>query len=71
MKLYELFSRFGLVHTLVTDNAKNFTSNQFNNFCKSNNIKHLTIAPYHPALNGQAENTVKTVKKTTKNYFKN
>ena len=70
MKLYELFSRFGLVHTLVTDNATNFTSNQFNNFCISNNIKHVTIAPYHPASNGQAENTVKTVKKALKIILK-
>lgn len=55
-----------LVRTLVTDNATNFTSSVFQEFCIANGIKHLTISPYHPASNGQAENTVKTVKRGVK-----
>lgn len=65
-KLCEIFSRFGLVKTLVTDNATNFCSQQFKEFCAANGIQHLTIAPYHPASNGQAENSVKTIKKGVK-----
>lgn len=63
LKLCEMFSRFGLVKVIVTDNGTNFCSAYFNNFCLSNGVKHVTIAPYHPASNGQAENTVKTFKR--------
>lgn len=69
-KLGDMFSRFGLVRTLVTDNATNFSSKEFNSFCQLNGIQHLTIAPYHPASNGQAENSVKTVKRGLKAILK-
>lgn len=65
-KLGEIFSRFGLVRTLISDNASNFVSNEFQEFCRINGIKHITSAPYHPASNGQAENSVKTIKKGLK-----
>ncbi|CAK1604431.1 unnamed protein product [Parnassius mnemosyne] len=65
-KLCEIFSRFGLVKTIVSDNATNFCSDEINNFFVSNGIQHLTIAPYHPQSNGQAENSVKTVKRGIK-----
>lgn len=56
-------SRFGLIHTLVSDNATCFTSQEFVQFCKCNNISHLTSPAYNPASNGQAESYVKIVKK--------
>jgi transposase InsO family protein len=62
-KLCELLRRYDLVRTLVTDNASNFYSSQFVGFCSVNGMQHVTIAPYHPASNGQAENSVKTVKR--------
>lgn len=65
-KLCEMFARFGLVRTIVTDNATNFTSTVFKDFCRANGINHVTIAPYHPASNGQAENSVRTVKRAIK-----
>ncbi|XP_068671438.1 uncharacterized protein [Montipora foliosa] len=33
-------------------------------FVKSNNIRHITSAPYHPATNGLAETAVQTIKQT-------
>lgn len=65
-KLSEIFCRFGLAQTIVTDNGSNFVSAEFERFCKVNGIKHMTSAPYHPASNGQAENSVKTIKKALK-----
>ncbi|XP_055604780.1 uncharacterized protein K02A2.6-like [Uranotaenia lowii] len=62
--LNELFSRFGVPETIVTDNGKQFTSKQFAALCKSNGIQHLRTAPYHPQSNGQAERFVETMKRS-------
>ena len=53
---------FGYPHTIVTDNATTFTSEEFREWCKSRGIVHLTGAPYHPATNGAAERLVQTFK---------
>lgn len=57
-----IFARFGMPATLVSDNAASFTSFIFQKFCEVNGIKHITSAPFHPASNGQAENSVRTFK---------
>ncbi|KRX78130.1 Uncharacterized protein T06_3589 [Trichinella sp. T6] len=61
--LRQLFTTHGLPEVIVSDNAAAFTSNEFQNFMISNGIRHVTIAPYHPASNGQAERMVQTMKK--------
>lgn len=63
-KLRETFSRFGLVNTIVSDNGTQFTSAEFKEFTLINGINHILTAPGHPATNGQAENFVKTLKKS-------
>lgn len=60
----ETFSRYGLIDTIVSDNGRQFTSDDFRIFTEKNNIKHIFTAPGHPSTNGQAENFVKTVKKS-------
>jgi hypothetical protein len=70
-KMYEFISRFGLPHTLVTDNGTAFSSQDFSKFCALNGISHLTSPPYHPASNGQAEIYVKVVKKGIKSSVLN
>lgn len=37
-------------------------SKEVESFCRKNGIKHITSPPYHPPSNGQAENSVRTVK---------
>lgn len=64
IKLRETFCRYGLPDTIVTDNGTQFKSNEFAVFMKTNHIKHIFTAPGHPATNGQAENSVKTSKKS-------
>ncbi|GBP47737.1 Uncharacterized protein K02A2.6 [Eumeta japonica] len=61
-----MLGRFGLPRTIVTDNATPFTSARFRRYCEVNDIKHVTIPPYHPASNGQAEITVKLIKRALK-----
>jgi len=60
--LEEDFAHFGYPHTLVLDNATTFTSEEFQEWCKSRGIMHLTGAPYYPATNGAAERLVQTFK---------
>ncbi|CAI6357548.1 unnamed protein product [Macrosiphum euphorbiae] len=61
-KLSELIARFGIPRTITTDNAKCFNGDEFQSYCKTLGIRHLTGAPFHPASNGFAESGVKIVK---------
>ena len=47
--LEEDFAHFGYPHTLVTDNAPTFTSEEFQEFLRERSILHMRGAPYHPA----------------------
>lgn len=60
------FSHFGYPHTLVTDNAASFHSEEFKAYCLERGIIHLTGAPYHPATNGLAERIIQTFKQSLK-----
>ena len=60
--LEEDFAHFGYPHTLVSDNATTFKSEEFQSWCRERGITHLTGAPYHPATNGAAERLVQTFK---------
>ncbi|XP_055918303.1 uncharacterized protein K02A2.6-like [Eupeodes corollae] len=63
-KLRELFSRYGIPDKIVSDNGTQFKSAEFNDFTTPNNIEHIFTSPGHAATNGQAENFVKTFKKS-------
>lgn len=63
-KLREIFARFGVPKVLVSDNGSQFTSADFERFCKFNVIHHIKTPPFHPSSNGAAENYVKTFKKS-------
>ncbi|XP_030608895.1 uncharacterized protein K02A2.6-like [Archocentrus centrarchus] len=61
-----LFSRYGIPHSLVSDNGPQFCSEEFSTFLKANGVKHIRSAPYHPASNGLAERFVQTFKHALK-----
>ncbi|KAK3087333.1 hypothetical protein FSP39_004790 [Pinctada imbricata] len=65
-KLRIQFARHGIPEELISDNAPNLTSAEFNTFCKDYGIKHTTSSPHYPQSNGMAERTVQTVKNILK-----
>ena len=64
--LRPIFATHGLPEIIVSDNGSAFTSEEFQEFVKRNGIRHLRLAPYHPASNGLAERAVKTFKTAMK-----
>lgn len=54
-KLKPLFMRMGLPCVLMTDNARNFTSKEFEDFCKALGIQLKRTTPYWPQANGEVE----------------
>ena len=67
-KLREIFATHGLPATLVSDNGSNFTSSEFQEFMKRNGIKHIKVAPYHPASNGLADGPCEFSKKGSRRW---
>jgi hypothetical protein len=61
-KLREIFASLGLPRILVSDNGPQWTSDDFKQFCQSNNIQTIRSSPYHPKSNGLAERAVRTFK---------
>lgn len=61
--LDEVFSRFGVINTIVSDNATMFTGKEFKDYCDSLAIEHVTTLTYNPRSNRQAERFVDTFKR--------
>jgi transposase InsO family protein len=47
--------RFGVPHSIITDNGTNFTSKEFKSYCESMGIKLKFAFVAHPKTNGQVE----------------
>jgi len=62
-ELRRLFSCYGLPEQLVSDNRPQFAADEFQSFLKSNGVKQIRCAPYHPSSNGAVEHFVQTFKK--------
>ena len=60
--LRKSFSTYGLPKVVVSDNAANFTNDEFKAFLKANGVKHVRTSPYHPASYGLVECAVQTLK---------
>ena len=57
---------FGYPDTLVSDNGQQFTSNDFEFYLQTHNIKHQLTSLYWPQANGEVEKFNRTITKTIK-----
>ena len=53
--LTDIFARFGFPEELVSDNGKQFISEEFEAFLKSCGIRHIRVSPYYARSNGKLE----------------
>ena len=60
--LRDIFSMFGPLSCLVSDNGPQFISFEFETFLRNNGINHIKSPPYHPQSNGHCERFVRTFK---------
>ncbi|XP_020216761.1 uncharacterized protein LOC109800386 [Cajanus cajan] len=56
-----IITRFGILHTLVTDNGLQFTDRKLNEFLAGLGIQHKVTSVEHPQTNGQAESANKVI----------
>ena len=66
--LEAVFTRFGPAETIVTDNAKEFTSDELNQWSEAHGTIKMESPPYFPRSNRLAERAVQTVKRFMKCY---
>ena len=64
--LKTIFSRHGIPESLISDNGPQYASQEFTNIARSYNFCHVMSSPHFPQSNGQAERTVRTIKKLLK-----
>ena len=62
-KLSSHFARFGILEILISDNKPQFSAEEFAEFSRNLDFKHITSSPGYPQSNGLAERTVQTVKR--------
>lgn len=65
-KLKRIFSRQGIPSQIVSDNGRQFTSDEFQQFSKTWNFKHILVSPYYQQSNGLAERTIQSIKNLIK-----
>ena len=61
--LKEIFSRHGIPELLISDNGRQFSSKEFQEFSDSWQFTHRTSSPYFPQANGGAERAVREAKR--------
>ena len=61
--LSDIFARFGFPEEIVSDNGKQFVSEEFEVFLKSCGIKHIRVSPYYARSNGKLERFHRYLKK--------
>lgn len=61
-QLIKIFEKIGTPELIVSDNAKEFTSEEFKKFCERNEINHYKTSIESHNSNGRIERVIKTVR---------
>ena len=69
--LSQIFARFGIPETLVSDNGPEFVSGDLKEWCESLGIKKMESPVYHSRANGLAERAVQTEKRALQEWSPN
>jgi len=64
--MIHIFARYGIPDVIVSDNGPQYSSQEFGEFVKKFDFKHVTSSPYYLQGNGEAERAVRTAKKLLK-----
>ena len=64
----EIFTRFGILLQVFSDNGPEFIAKEYYNFSIEWDFEHETSSPEYPESNGRVERTIQTVKKTLKAF---
>jgi len=59
--MWKLICRFGIPHTVITDNGRQFVDRKLEAFFTELGVKHITSSVEHPQTNGQAEAANKVI----------
>ena len=65
-QMEQVFTMFGYLDTLISDNDQQFTSNDFEFYLQTHNIKHQLISPYWTQTDGEVERFNRTIIKAIK-----
>jgi hypothetical protein len=57
-----LICRYGIPHTIITDNGRQFDCKEFGDLCAMYGVQHSFSSPAHPQANGQVEAINKIIK---------
>jgi len=57
----DIICRYGILHTIITDNGRQFINKELAKFYTCLGIKHITSSVEHPQTNGQAEAANKVI----------
>ena len=60
--LKDIFSDFGILESIISDNGPCYKNQEFNTFCAKFEINHITGASYHHQANSIAERMIQTIK---------
>ena len=63
MALKKVFSRFGILEVMVSDNGPQFTSEEFCQFAETYDFHHVIASSLFAQDNGQVKHTIKILKK--------